>query len=159
LVINTGKEVLMEATFGNILAFAIENEKEAFEVYGKMQEMAEKQAAKVMFSELAAEEAKHREFLEGLTEETIPELPLQEVADLKISDYLVDVEFKSNMEYQDILIMAMKKEESAVNLYKDIATQVESAKLEKLLTYMSQEEAKHKLRLETEYDDNVLRED
>ena len=149
----------MEATFGNIIAFAIENEKEAFEVYGKMQEMAQKQSAKVMFGELAAEEAKHKEFLEGLTEETVPDLPLQMVADLKISDYLVDVDFKPNMEYQDILIMAMKKEESAVNLYKDMASQVESPKLQKFLIYMSQEEAKHKLRLETEYDDNVLRED
>ena len=149
----------MEATFEKIIAFAIENEKEAFEVYGKMQKMAEKKNAKVMFDELAAEEAEHREFLEGLTEDSVPDLPLQEVADLQISDYLVDVDFKPNMEYQDILIMAMKKEESAVKLYNDMATKVQASKLRKLLQAMAQEEAKHKLRLETEYDENVLAED
>jgi rubrerythrin len=55
--------------------------------------------------------------------------------------------------------MAMKKEESAVKLYNDMAAHVENPKLEKLLKFMAQEEAKHKLRLETEYDENVLGED
>ena len=149
----------MEATFEKIIAFAIENEIEAFELYKKMKEMVEKKSAKVMFGELAAEEAKHRKFLEGLAEDSVPDLPLQEVTDLRISNYLVDVDFKPNMEYQDILIMAIKKEESAVNLYKDMSAQVESGELKKLLTFMSQEESRHKLRLETEYDDIVLKED
>ena len=53
----------------------------------------------------------------------------------------------------------MKREESAVNLYKDMASKVADPKINKLLQFMSQEEAKHKLRLETEYDKNVLKED
>ncbi|MBM3213042.1 hypothetical protein FJZ33_12530 [Candidatus Poribacteria bacterium] len=63
------------------------------------------------------------------------------------------------MEYQDILIMAMKREESAVKLYTDLASRVQEPKMNKLLQFMAQEESKHKLRLETEYDKNVLRED
>ncbi|MFC1715301.1 ferritin family protein [Candidatus Poribacteria bacterium] len=149
----------MEATFKSIIAFAIENEKEALELYERMKDLAQKQSARVMFDELAAEEVKHREFFEGLTGENVPDLPLQEVTDLKISDYLVDVSFKPDMGYQDILIMAMKREESAVKLYSDIAAEITDPKLKKLLEFMAQEEAKHKLRLETEYDENVLAED
>ncbi len=149
----------MEATFKSIIAFAIENEKEALELYEKVRDLAQKQSAKVMFDELAAEEVKHREFFEGSTGENVPDLPLQGVTDLKISDYLVDVSFKPDMGYQDILIMAMKREESAVKLYSDIAAEMTDPKLKKLLEFMAQEEAKHKLRLETEYDENVLAED
>ena len=149
----------MEKAFENFISFAIEKEKEAAELYKNMGSLVKKANTKAMFNELAAEEAKHREFLEGMTEEEVPDLPLREVADLKISYYLVDVSFRQDMEYQDILIMAMKKEESAVKLYSDMAAEVESPKLEKLLKFMSQEEARHKLRLETEYDENVLAED
>lgn len=149
----------MEATFENIISFAIEKEKEAAELYRKMSSIAKKANAKVMFNELTAEEVKHRKFLEGVTEQNIPELPLKEVTDLRISDYLVDVSFKPDMDYQDILIMAMKREESAVKLYNDMAAMVQEPKLKELLTFMAQEEARHKLRLETEYDENVLAED
>jgi rubrerythrin len=53
----------------------------------------------------------------------------------------------------------MKREESAVKLYNDMAEKAQTPELQKLLKFMSQEEARHKLRLETEYDENVLRED
>ena len=149
----------MEATFERIISFAIEKEKEAAELYKNLSGLAKKSNTKIMFNELAAEEVKHREFLEGITGEKVPALPLREVTDLKISDYLVDVSFKPDMEYQDILIMAMKREESSVKLYNDMATKVKDTELQKLLKFMAQEEAKHKLRLETEYDENILRED
>ncbi len=149
----------METAFEKIISFAIEKEKEAAELYEKMSGLARKPNAKVMFNELMAEEIKHREFLEGMAEERVPDLPLQKVTDLKISDYLVDVDFKPDMDYQGILIMAMKREESAVKLYNDMAEKAQNPRLQKLLKFMSQEEARHKLRLETEYDEIVLRED
>ena len=149
----------MGTTFGDIINFAIEKEKEAAELYTKLVEMVQKPNAKTMFKELATEEVKHRKFFEGLREDQVPDLPLRKVTDLMISNYLVDIELQPDMEYQDILILAMKREESAVNLYKDMASKVAEPKMNKLLQFMSQEEAKHKLRLETEYDKNVLKED
>ncbi len=147
----------MGATFGDIINFAIE--KEAAELYTKLIGMAKKPNAKTMFQELAAEEVKHRRFFEGLREDQVPDLPIRKVTDLMISNYLVDVQFKPDMEYQDILIFAMKREESSVRLYTDMASKIQEPEMNKLLKFMAQEEAKHKLRLETEYDKNVLRED
>ena len=149
----------MEATFEEVICFAVENEEGAAELYGNMSDLAVKTNARAMFNELAAEEVKHREFLEGVAHEDVPDIPLQEVTDLKISDYLVDVSFRPDMEYQDILIMAMKKEEAAVRLYGDMAVKARSPNLQKLLRFMAQEEARHKLRLETEYDEIVLAQD
>lgn len=149
----------MEVTFEKIISFAIEKEDEAAKLYKDLSGRVQKQNAKVMFDELAAEEIEHGEFLKGMTEESIPDLPSEKVTDLKISDYLVDMPFKPDMDYQNILIMAMKREESAVKLYNDMATRVQGAKMKDLLRFMAQQEAKHKLRLETEYDNNILAED
>ena len=63
----------MEATFENVMAFAAENEKAAFELYEMMKDAAKKQSAKVMFGELAAEELKHKRFFEGVTEKKMPD--------------------------------------------------------------------------------------
>lgn len=146
----------MGSSFEDIISFAIEEEKGAFELYTKLGGMVEKPSAKVMFDELAGEEAKHKEFFEGIKDGKMPDLPITEVADLKISDYLVEIPFKPDMEYQDILIMAMKKEASAVKFYSDMAEETDDSELEKLLKFIALEEAKHKLRLEAEYDDVVL---
>ena len=64
----------METTLEKIISFAIEKEKEAAELYKDMSSLAKKPNAKVMFDELAAEEVKHRELLEGITEENVPDL-------------------------------------------------------------------------------------
>ena len=149
----------MEVTFEKIISFAIEKEDEAAKLYKDLSGRVQKPNAKVMFDELAAEEVKHGEFLKGMTEKSIPDLPSEKVTDLKISDYLVETPFKPDMDYQDILIMAMKREESAVKLYNDMAMRVQAAKIKDLLKFMAQQEAKHKLRLETEYDSNILAED
>ena len=149
----------MGATFEEIISFATESEAEAAKLYKELSGRVEKQNAKILFDELAAEEVKHEEFLRGVTEKSLPDLPLEEVIDLKISDYLVDIAFKPDMDYQDILIMAMKREESAVKLYNDMAAKAQKPKMRDLLKFMAQQEAKHKLRLETEYDSIVLAED
>jgi len=62
------------------------------------------------------------------------------------------------MEYQDALIVAMKAEKAAFRLYSDIAGTTDNADLRGTFEALAQEEAKHKLRFEIEYDDRVLRE-
>jgi rubrerythrin len=58
------------------------------------------------------------------------------------------------MDYQDALIVAMKKEKAAFRLYMDLADFTGDEGLKALLVMMAQEEAKHKLRFEVEYDEN-----
>jgi rubrerythrin len=79
--------------------------------------------------------------------------------DLKIADYLVDVELKPDMGYQEVLVFAMKAEKAAFKLYSDLAASADDEELRRTFLALAQEEAKHKLRFEVEYDDDVLRED
>ena len=75
-----------------------------------------------------------------------------------MSDYLVDVQPKPNMPYEDALILAMKREKNAFKLYMDLAEVAPNDSLQKIFTSLALEESKHKLRFELEYDEFVLRE-
>jgi len=56
------------------------------------------------------------------------------------------------MDYKDMLIMAMQKEEASFRLYVDLAGRVINENTHDTLLALAEEEVKHKLRFETEYD-------
>jgi rubrerythrin len=72
-----------------------------------------------------------------------------------MTDYLVEPESDSDLGYQEALILAMKREKAAFRLYSDLAEQSTDPELKAILLSLAQEEAKHKLRFEIEYDDVV----
>ena len=82
----------------------------------------------------------------------------KKIVDLKIADYVVDIEISTDMDYQQALIVAMKKEKAAFRLYTNLANIVDDPNLSTVFQALAQEEAKHKLRFEIEYDDNILSE-
>ena len=140
-----------------ILGFAIEKEKEAVAFYTDLSKKESTDALTLTFRELAQEEAKHVKLLTTISKDqsAIKTYELKNVPNLKISDYLVDIEYSEGMVMQDILVLAMKREEMAVKLYTQLAmgaVDAESAKLFKLLV---QEESKHKLTFEKLYDDSL----
>jgi rubrerythrin len=51
----------------------------------------------------------------------------------------------------------MKREKAAYRLYLDLAAVAEAEELTETFLWLAQEEAKHKLRFEIEYDDQVLK--
>jgi rubrerythrin len=65
----------------------------------------------------------------------------------------VDIDYEPGMTYKDILIVAMKREEKAMNFYNDFGEKTGDKEHRKLFQLLAQEESKHKLRLETMYDD------
>jgi rubrerythrin len=141
-----------------ILDFAIEREQEAHDFYSDLAKKAERPGMEGLFSQFAREELGHKKKLEGVKAGTRAFVPKQGVADLKIGDYLVDVDPSATMTYQNALILAMKKEKAAFQLYTDLAGQTEDAEVKQLFEGLAQEEAKHKLRFEIEYDDMILTE-
>ena len=54
--------------------------------------------------------------------------------------------------------MIMKEEKAAFKLYSDLATKTTDSEFKQMFLMLAQEEAKHKLRFEIEYDDNILQE-
>lgn len=141
-----------------ILDYAIGQEQAAVDLYTRMAEITTGETARQMFLAFAGEERGHKSRLENVKEgkrELVARTPVQ---DLKLADYLNDVELGENPTYQDVLIFAMKQEKAAFRLYQDLAARTDDAGLRDLFLALAQEEAKHKLRFEVEYDEHVLTE-
>jgi rubrerythrin len=74
-----------------------------------------------------------------------------------MADYHVDIIPKKDMTYQDLLTIAMKKEKGAFKLYTDLANKIIDQNIKEIFLGLAQEEAKHKLRFEIEYDEYILK--
>ena len=141
-----------------LLDFAIQGEQEAHDFYMDLAERVERPAMKKLLTQFAREELGHKAKLEGIKKGARSFAPAKKVVDLKIGDYLVDVDPTATLTYQNALILAMKRERAAFRLYTDLAAHAEDAEVKQIFEGLAQEEAKHKLRFEVEYDDMILTE-
>lgn len=144
-------------SFVAVLDYAIDKEIEANQFYVDMAKQMKNPTMREVFEAFAKEELGHKAKLEAIKQGKEVQ-PVKNITDLRIADYTVDVEPAPDMSYQDALILAMKKEKVAFRLYLDLADQVENEDQKALFLSLAQEEAKHKLRFEIEYDDVMLNE-
>lgn len=142
-------------TFEEIIRYAIEREKEAVDFYEEASRLEPYAWAKETFEGFAKEEQKHaallEEFLKG--EKVVSDYKFEWITDIKRSDYLVDMTYEKGMSYPDALRLAMKREEKALAFYNDLQKNADGEELIKVFKMLAQEEAKHKLALETLFDD------
>ncbi len=143
-------------TFEDFIEFAIKREEEAIKAYGDIAGIAKTPGLKKFLLDLQEEESNHKKLLQNITEEKVESLEIKEVDDLKISDYLVEEPPSPDMNFQDLLILAAKKEQKAVDLYSDLERKVSKKELKKLFEFLIQQEKSHKLKLEEEYEKHVL---
>ena len=143
----------------DILDFAIANEIEAYKLYTGLATKMDNCTMKQVFLDFAAEEQGHRKLLEDAKKGKTVNIGGENIADLKIAEYTVDVKPTPNMDYQAALILAMKKEKASFALYTDLAAATTEPAARKLFQSLAQQEAKHKLRFELEYDEVILKED
>ena len=144
-----------------ILGFAIEKEIEAVEFYTNLGKEEAFSGSSKMFEEFAQEEGKHQKMLEEFRTKGVAagmeEYKLEWITDIKRSDYVIDLQYSPGMGYNEILMLAMKQEEKALKLYNEFLAQADTDESRKLFKILCQEEAKHKLALETMYDDYMAR--
>jgi len=141
-----------------VLDFAIEREQESADFYNDLAGKMERKYMREAFEGFAREELAHKARIIAIKDGKLLAPAARQVTDLKIGDYLVAEEPTAGMEYQDALILAMKKEKAAFRLYNDLAAATEDASLRETFLGLAQEEAKHKLRFEVEYDEHFLTE-
>ena len=144
-------------TVEGILDFAIAGEEESVQFYSDLADRVEKPwlGIRPVLQEFAREEMKHKEKLLAVKEGKLLVPAQQKVQDLQISDYLVDVKPSPHLDYQGVLILAMKKEKAAFMLYTHLAEITNEDNLQAIFLVLAQEEAKHKLRFEVEYDEHI----
>lgn len=144
-----------------ILSFAIDREKEAVEFYLSLAKEATRASLKETFERFAKEEEKHAALLSDISgnKEKLDSYEFKTITDLKISDYMVETEYEEGMPMPEILKLAMKREEKAVKLYSMLADQTDNEDAKKVFMILVQEESKHKLALESMYDDYLADQD
>lgn len=140
----------------DILDFAIDQEQQAFQFYTDLAGRMDRPWMSKIFSNFANEEMGHKRKLAEIKQGKRLVPAEKKVLDLKIGDYLVDVDPDAPMDYQQALVLAMKKEKKAFKMYTDLAAAMDDKALEDTFLALAQEEAKHKLRFEIEYDDFIL---
>ncbi|OVE77735.1 rubrerythrin [bacterium F16] len=141
-------------TVNEILDFAIGEEEKSMQFYTNLAQNAEP-AMKAVFEGFAVEERGHKQKLQAVKDGATFSPPKSKIQDLRLADYLVDVEASPEMPYEDALIVAMKREKAAFRLYTTLADVSDDEAVRNVLLAIAQEEAKHKLRFEVEYDDSL----
>ncbi len=145
-------------TIDDVLEFAIKDEQRASDLYAGLATRSRNKEIQQMFEQFSREELGHKKRLESIKRGSVVVVTPKIVQDLKIGDYLVEVDTsRDDLSYQEALIAAMKEEKAAFRLYSDLAARTDHSEMKETFLKLAQEEAKHKLRFEIEYDDYILK--
>jgi len=147
-------------TIKDALNIAIKEEIKAYNLYMSTSNNVTGAGTKAMLLELAEQELGHRKLLENVIQEEKyvslgDNIPQQSPG---IADFLVASELKENATPQDVMIFAMKAEGKAYNFYTDLKTHFAGTELEGVFTRLAAEEKGHKIKLENEYEEHILKE-
>ena len=144
--------------FKEMIEFAIQQEQEAVDFYTGLASKVAEPHVKETLLDFANQERGHKAKLQAVLSGKKLDLVRKDVPDLKIGDYLVEVDPSPDLSFQGALIIAMKKEKAAYRMYNDMAASCDDAQLRDLFLYLANEEATHKLNFEVQYDDLIYQE-
>jgi rubrerythrin len=140
-----------------VLKFAIRKEADAAAFY-RMAADRSNPGVKKTFEELAKEEEGHKKRLEKFDPSKVEQMEVKETKGLGLAELMEDVPYSSDMNYADLLRMAIKNEERSQQLYLSTSKMIKEPSLKKLLLVLTGEESTHKERLEKIYDSDILEE-
>lgn len=138
--------------YKKVISTAVENEIEAFDFYSAAGEKVSDANLKAIFKELADEEQKHRDFLQGLLTQAKP-MKFDEGQDYKISESVAKPKLSISMSPADAIGLAMKNEEEAMQMYAELAKASADKEQKELFESLSRMEQGHKIKLEGMFTD------
>jgi rubrerythrin len=139
------------SSMADVLDFAIAGENESAELYMKMAAMVENPWMQKTLENLAEVELEHRRRLKAVKVGRSA-LNREDVGDLGIAETLENVKPHANMDYRELLVFAIKKENVSHNLYMKLAVIFPEPELQDTFLKLAKEEAEHKRRFEMEYE-------
>lgn len=138
-------------TDDEIIEFAITREQQANEFFLALAEVVKSKEMRKVFEELAEEELEHKAKLEleaikkGVVVNTV-----EKGGTFDVSDYVVSDGPELDMDYRDMLLLGVEKEDASFRLYVDLIPHAKDKDSKETLLALAQEEVKHKLRFEME---------
>lgn len=143
---------------------AVQMEEESFKLYTDAQKKAKLESSKSFLKELAETEQEHKRKLMDVINEKIQIQNLgnqrgKSLEDLGIVNYMKGItRMSEDPDYQEILTYAAQREKSTHDYYVSLSKRLQGRQVGELFKRLAEEELQHKIRLEKEYDDNLLRE-
>jgi rubrerythrin len=134
-----------------IIETAIKKEIEAYTFYHGVANKAKNPMLKDLFTELAGEEKKHREFLQEMLTKDIAKMKFDPSHDYKVGDNLPTPDLNVGMKPLEGLIVAIKKELEAMQMYTQLAKLAKDTETQLLFSQLANMERGHKARLEDIY--------
>mgnify|MGYP001213408924 CR=1 FL=1 len=134
-----------------ILSKAIEREVESYTYYRTTSEKVKDAYLKKIFADLAGDETKHREFLQGLLAKEPKQLKISASKDYKIADSVKAPVLSADLKPIDGIVLAIKKELEAMQMYTQLAEAQSDPEQRNLFTDLAAMERGHKARLEDIY--------
>jgi len=135
----------------DIIQMAISREVESYTFYRNISDKVKDANLKKLFHELAGDETKHRQFLEGLLTKNVKELHITGAKDYKVGDSLETPKLTPDLKPVDGLVIAIKKELEAMQLYTQLANATDDFVQKSLFQNLAAMERGHKARLEDLY--------
>ena len=137
--------------YRKIISTAIDREVEAYTFYKTVSGKVKDANLKSLFLELAGEETKHREFLQGLLSKDVKELKFSATKDYKVGDNIETPALTPDLTPVDGLVVAIKKELEAMQMYTRLAAASPDPQQQMLFKGLANMESTHKARLEDIY--------
>ena len=148
----------------NAVKMAVERERDLLEFYQQVAPLMKRQAIREVF-EVFRDDIRFRvDELMGLveTEGATCDLIAQELAredtpaSLGIAKYLMDVDLTEDSDFQDVLTIAMKRQERVVSFFVQLAAMTPAQEVASIFRSIANEEAGRLRQLEEVYDDEIL---
>jgi rubrerythrin len=152
----------LDQAIQDVIRMAITAEVEANQMYINASGQVKTRLAKTMLDELATEELGHKAKLESLLRGGVPwhiaAGEFKRVTDLKLGDHLVEEPLSDSADIQNVLIVAIKREKEANELYTTMAGVASDSTVRNMFDFLANEEMGHKRKIESLYEDIVYKE-
>jgi rubrerythrin len=139
------------SSMSDVLDFAISGESMAAELYTKMAATAENPWMRKTLEDFAQQELRHYEKLKAVRAGRNA-LVHEKIGGLGIAEKLDSVEPHPDMDYPELLVFAIKKENASRGLYTRLASIFTEPELQETFLTLAEQEAEHKRRFEMEYE-------
>jgi len=136
-----------------VFELAISREVEAYHFYMALAERVDSPRMRKVFENLAQEELEHKAKLELEVLKLGQTIPLNQQMPGPSKNYIIsDTDVPLDMDYTDMLLLGIEKEKASFRTYVNLLATVQDQQSREVLLAIAEEEVKHKLRFELEYD-------
>jgi len=150
----------------NILSIALKKEEGSFAFYKNAEKTVLFKPLKTLFKDLGKQEIQHKNILikqmkkleGGVKKVESLTIGKPKEKDYGLSKYLLPETVKPTMGYQEALIVAMKREEKAVELFDYLRSVTTDKEIKSTLDSLYKWEIEHLRTLEEKYDEDILTE-